>query len=66
MEPVFMVLGQSAATAAVLAIDDRVPVQAVSYAKLGKRLAADHQVLAHVGVPPAAKKVGQPKQPAAK
>ena len=44
-----MVLGQSAATAAALAIDDRVPVQAVSYAKLGARLAADQQVLAHVG-----------------
>jgi len=57
MEPVFMVLGQSAATAAALAIDDRVAVQAVSYAKLGARLAADRQVLAHVEpvAPPAAK-----------
>ena len=34
MEPVFMVLGQSAATAACLAIDDKVDVQEVDYAKL--------------------------------
>ncbi|MFT3879152.1 MAG: FAD-dependent oxidoreductase [Gemmatales bacterium] len=45
MEPVFMVLGQSAATAAVLAIDDKVPVQQVAYDKLQKRLLADKQVL---------------------
>jgi len=45
MEPVFMVLGQSAATAAVLAIDDKVPVQQVNYDKLNKRLLADRQVL---------------------
>ncbi len=49
MEPVFMVLGQSAATAAALAIDDRMPVQGVNYSKLGARLAADQQVLAHTG-----------------
>ena len=34
MEPVFMVLGQSAATAACLAIDDKVDVQKVEYEKL--------------------------------
>ncbi len=45
MEPVFMVLGQSAATAACLAIDDQVTVQALSYAKLKDRLLADKQVL---------------------
>jgi FAD dependent oxidoreductase len=45
MEPVFMVLGQSAATAAVFAIDDSVPVQKVSYDKLKARLLADKQVL---------------------
>jgi hypothetical protein len=45
MEPVFMVLGQSAATAAVLAIDDRVDVQKVDYAKLKERLLKDKQVL---------------------
>jgi hypothetical protein len=47
MEPVFMVLGQSAATAASFAIDDGVPVQAVDYQKLKTRLAADGQVLSH-------------------
>ena len=45
MEPVFMVLGQSAATAACLAIDDGTGVQKVEYAKLAKRLLADKQVL---------------------
>ena len=45
MEPVFMVLGQSAATAAAIAIDDGVDAQAVPYAKLQKRLLADGQVL---------------------
>ncbi|MBI1176472.1 FAD-dependent oxidoreductase [bacterium] len=45
MEPVFMVLGQSAATAAVLAIDESVPVQDVDYPKLRARLLADRQVL---------------------
>ena len=45
MEPVFMILGQSAATAAAMAIDDGVPVQKVNYEKLGTRLREDHQVL---------------------
>jgi hypothetical protein len=45
MEPVLMILSQSAATAACLAIDDRVPVQRVDYVKLRKRLLADKQVL---------------------
>lgn len=45
MEPVFMVLGQSAATAAALAIDDKADVQKVGYKKLKKRLLADKQVL---------------------
>ena len=45
MEPVFMILGQSAATAACFAIDDGVSVQAVAYDKLRHRLAADHQKL---------------------
>lgn len=45
MEPVFMVLGQSAATAAAIAIDDKVPVQKVNYDKLRARLVADKQVL---------------------
>ncbi len=45
MEPVFMVLGQSAGTAAAMAIDAGVPVQKVDYAKLRARLLADHQML---------------------
>ncbi|MFA6546678.1 MAG: FAD-dependent oxidoreductase, partial [Limisphaerales bacterium] len=49
MEPVFMVLGQSAATAAAMAIDDKVPVQKVNYGKLRARLLADKQVLDWTG-----------------
>ncbi len=49
MEPVFMVLGQSAATAAAIAIDDKVPVQKVNYEKLRARLLADKQVLDWTG-----------------
>ena len=45
MEPVFMVLGQSAATAAVLAIEAGTAVQAVPYAQLRERLLKDGQVL---------------------
>lgn len=45
MEPVFMVLGQSAATAAAHAIDENVPVQRIEYPKLRERLLADKQVL---------------------
>lgn len=46
MEPVFMILGESAATAAALALDGKVPVQKVKYEKLCARLQADKQVLA--------------------
>ena len=45
MEPVFMVLGQSAATAACLSIDSDVPIQKVDVEKLQARLSADKQVL---------------------
>ena len=45
MEPVFMILGQSAATAAVMAIDKSIPVQDVKYDELRKRLLADKQAL---------------------
>ena len=45
MEPVFMTLSQSAATAAVIAITDNVPVQQVDYAKLRDRLRAAGVVL---------------------
>jgi hypothetical protein len=45
MEPVFMILGQSAATAAVLALEQGSAVQDVPYAQLRARLLADGQVL---------------------
>jgi hypothetical protein len=45
MEPVFMILGQSAATAACQAIDAGQAVQDVDYEALRKRLLADGQVL---------------------
>ena len=45
MEPVFMILGQSAATAAVFSIEDEVAVQGVSYEKLSSRLREDGQIL---------------------
>lgn len=47
MEPVFMILGQSAATAAVMAIDSKIAVQDVPYAKLQARLLADGQILTY-------------------
>jgi hypothetical protein len=49
MEPVFMVLGQSAATAAAHAIDEDVPVQHVDGEKLRRRLLSDGQVLESAG-----------------
>jgi len=45
MEPVFMILGQSAATAAALAIQHGTVIQDVEYTSLAKRLMADGQVL---------------------
>lgn len=45
MEPVFMILAQSAATAAALALDTGIPVQEVPYATLRERLRQDGQVL---------------------
>lgn len=45
MEPVFMILGQSAATAASMAIDAGISVQKVPYAKLKEKLVADGQVV---------------------
>ena len=49
MEPVFMIIGQSAATAAAFAIDDDVAVQAVSYPKLKAQMLADGQRLTNSG-----------------
>lgn len=53
MEPVFMVLGQSAATAACQAIDAGTAVQDIDYAKLKQRLMQDGQVLVWNGPKPA-------------
>ncbi|MFZ4596669.1 MAG: FAD-dependent oxidoreductase, partial [Verrucomicrobiaceae bacterium] len=49
MEPVFMILGQSAATAAVIAINENQPVQRVSYDKLRDQLVRDGQILNYIG-----------------
>lgn len=45
MEPVFMILGESAATAAALAIDQRITVQKVDYKDLQKLLLKQKQIL---------------------
>ncbi len=45
MEPVFMILGQSAVTVACLAIDQGIPVQQVGYDQLRARLLTDGQIL---------------------
>lgn len=45
MEPVFMILGQSAATAAVRALEQKQAVQEVSYDWLRERLMQDGQIL---------------------
>ncbi|MCP5116713.1 MAG: FAD-dependent oxidoreductase, partial [bacterium] len=49
MEPVFLILGQSAATAASIAIEEGMDVQQVDYATLRERLLADGQVLEWTG-----------------
>jgi hypothetical protein len=53
MEPVFMILAESATEAAVLALDEKIPVQKVNYAKLRARLLADKQVLDWTNATPA-------------
>jgi hypothetical protein len=45
MEPVFMILGQSAATAAVLAIEKNIAVQDIPYSELRTKLVTDGQIL---------------------
>ncbi len=45
MEPVFMILGQSAATAAAIAVEEDIDVQKVDYGRLRRRLLRDGQVL---------------------
>jgi hypothetical protein len=49
MEPVFMILGQSAATAAVLALGGSLDVQDLPYEKLRERLLKDGQILHYTG-----------------
>lgn len=47
MEPVFMILGQSAATAGILAMENGISVQELDYGKLKPVLEADGQVLGY-------------------
>jgi len=49
MEPVFMILGQSAATAAALAIDGDTAVQEVAYSELKQLLEKEGQILSYDG-----------------
>jgi hypothetical protein len=45
MEPVFMILGQSAAAAAVMAIDNKINVQDIPYKQLEEVLLSKNQIL---------------------
>jgi len=45
MEPVFMILGQSAATVATLAVEQNKPAWQIPYAEIQKQLEKDGQVL---------------------
>jgi hypothetical protein len=66
MEPVFMILGQSAGTAASLAIDGSRDVQDVPYEAIRTRLMADGQVLAvsdDASARPAAASTARPSKP---
>jgi hypothetical protein len=65
MEPVFMILGQSTATAAALAIDKGVAVQQVNYGQLRERLLKDGQRLewkSTANANPKAKAPAKPKR----
>ncbi len=64
MEPVFMILGQSAATAAALALEGKSAVQDVSYESLKARLLADGQVLHKKADPAQLAKEGSHASPA--
>ncbi len=58
-----MILGQSAATAAVLAIERKTSVQKLPYETLRPRLLADKQILEwKTGKPPTAGKTKSAKQ----
>ena len=58
-----MVLGQSSATAAALAIDGKLTVQQVDYGKLREKLLADKQVLDWVGPKPGEGRLDPAKLP---
>lgn len=64
MEPVFMILGQSGATAAAMAIDGKQSVQEIPYAKLREQLLKDGQVLEYAtpDKPKTSKTFVDPKQ----
>lgn len=64
MEPVFIILGQSAATAACMAMDEDITVQDLAYDKLRAKLLTDGQVLEH-STPPVATKSQTKVQPKA-
>ena len=57
MEPVFMILGQSGATAAALSIDAKCALQDLDYDQLKQRLLADKQVLELPGGPRKPKRI---------
>jgi hypothetical protein len=61
MEPVFMILGQSGATAVSLAIDANASLQKVDYPKLRERLLADGQILEYTRPAPDRSKLKDPK-----
>ncbi len=63
MEPVFMVMGQSAAVAAGLAIEAGTSVQDVPYARLKERLLAVNQVLDFLPAAPTGKGVAKSTLP---
>jgi hypothetical protein len=51
MEPVFMIMGQAAATVAVLALEKNIAVQDVEYKKIKQQLISDKQLLKLQDVP---------------
>ncbi len=61
MEPVFMVMGQSAATAAAHAIEEKTNVQTIDASKFKARLLADKQMLDFESPPLAPQKEGVAK-----
>lgn len=60
MEPVFMILGQSAATAAAISIDEGIAAQDVAYSKLREQLLKDGQVLEYDGPARGSHRTGVP------